>query len=140
MDYVVMWRNLIKSNDKELVPFYFYFSRTLQIVKVPKRTLVSRCVLASKYWHKSLKTLHGGHQQRHYEFNILRDIQSRSYHAITCRNSIGSQQHHFRMYAGQLRSFMILRVIRAASKVRYLLLGAAGATGVSAKLVWNLFE
>ena len=44
-------------------------------------------------------------------------------------------QNHQRLQYQQSRHFMIIRVIRAVSKLRYILLGAAGTAGVGAKLV-----
>ena len=44
-------------------------------------------------------------------------------------------KHHQLLNKNTQRNFMILRVIRAVSKLRYIVLGAAGTAGVSAKLV-----
>ena len=44
-------------------------------------------------------------------------------------------KHHELLNKNTQRNFMILRVIRAVSKLRYIVLGAAGTAGVSAKLV-----
>ena len=44
-------------------------------------------------------------------------------------------KHHQLLNKYTQRNFMILRVIRAVSKLRYIVLGAAGTAGVSAKLV-----
>ena len=44
-------------------------------------------------------------------------------------------KHHQLLNKYTQRNFMILRVIRAVSKLRYIVVGAAGTAGVSAKLV-----
>lgn len=115
------------------------FSQVVRLVKLSTRTKCCNVLQNNTKHVYGTCTKHGGISIK--GLSEIRKLNSRHYHMLSGRNL--PQSHHQRLsqrlqkqqHQQQRRTFMILRVIRAVAKVRYMLLGAAGTAGVSAKLV-----
>lgn len=71
-------------------------------------------------------------QNVHGSVRLLHGVSSGGQYSALLRNR---QRLSVCLNQQQRRQLMLLRILRAASKVRYIFLGAAGTAGVSAKLV-----